>query len=454
MRKQAVSCICLTLFLLTAGFLPAVDFGGNLDNATAFGKSDTAYLDQQDKLSAWFNTGTENNLVFSIAGSYTFSLEYKDAVAAPTHLLDIDDLRLYGTYPAGKQDSTVSFELGRYKLSDPTGYILNHKVDGFSVSAGYPSAKVHASFGYTGLYFMPSSTIYLSRADINAAQNENLKLATPRLIGAFQLDLPQVLARQTLNLAFLFQEDLRGLAEIEEMPASAVVLDEGETTEYPNRGGKVDTQYTVLNISGPVTGGLYYNTFFSLGTGRELSYTDGAYSYNPVLSFLTGLDIKYYLEGFLYSKISAGFVLASGDSDKTGYYEGNTAGKSAMFLPVSESTIAQIFNPRLGNIAAASLSYSLKPLSFSSNEMMNNFQTVLSGVMFFRTTEGPISEGGLAAATAAKYLGTEIDLSIRFRPFADLGIASSTALFIPSSAFDSTYGTARFEEKIEFSFSF
>jgi len=446
--------MCALLFFSAAGFLPAVDFGGNLDNATAFGKSDSPYLDQQDKLSAWFNTGTENNLVFSIMGSYTFSLEYKDSVAAPSHLLDIDDLSLYGTYPVGKQEgSTLSFELGRYKLSEPTGYILNHKVDGISFSAGYPAAKVQASFGYTGLYFVPSSTIYLSRADINAAQNEEVKLATPRLIGTFQLDLPQVLARQTLSLAFLFQEDFRGLAEIEEMPASAAILDEGETTENDLRGGNVDTQYMLLNISGPIIRGLYYNTFFSLGTGRELAYMDGAYSYNPILSFLTGLNINYYLEEFLYSRIHAGFVLASGDSDKASFYEGNTEGKSGMFLPVSESTIAQIFNPRLGNIATATVSYSLKPLSFASGDMMNNFQTILSGVLFFRTTEGPISEGGLAAATG-KYLGTEIDLSIKFRPFSDLGIASSTGLFFPSSAFASTYDTVRFEEKIEFSFSF
>ena len=160
------------------------------------------------------------------------------------------------------------------------------------------------------------------------------------------------------------------------------------------------------------------------------------------------------MEKVLYSKINAGFVLASGDSDKISFYEGNTAGKSGMFLPISKSTAAQIFNPRLGNIAIATVSYSLKPLSFLSNDMLNNFQAILSGIMFFRTSQGPISEEGLAAASAEKYLGSEVDLSINFRPFSDLGIASSTGFFFPSVAFTSPFDTLRFEEKLEFSFSF
>ena len=98
--------------------------------------------------------------------------------------------------------------------------------------------------------------------------------------------------------------------------------------------------------------------------------------------------------------------------------------------------------------------YSLKPLSFLSVAVLDNFQAVLSGLLFFRTTDGPISEGGLAAGSTGKYLGTEIDLELRFRPFSDLGLAATTGIFFPSAAFAAPLDTARFEQEIEFSFSF
>ena len=97
-RKTGILVLCLLILCVLS--LPAVDFGGTLDNATAFGSADGSYFDQSDKLSLWFNTGTEKKVVFSIMGSYTFSLDR-------LYLFDVDDLRLYGDFPAGEDGVAV-----------------------------------------------------------------------------------------------------------------------------------------------------------------------------------------------------------------------------------------------------------------------------------------------------------------------------------------------------------
>ena len=58
--------------------------------------------------------------------------------------------------------------------------------------------------------------------------------------------------------------------------------------------------------------------------------------------------------------------------------------------------------------------------------------------MFFRATEGAISEQGkINTSSDKKYLGTEIDLGINFRPFSDFGIGFKGGVYIPPTASDS-----------------
>ena len=217
----------------------------------------------------------------------------------------------------------------------------------------------------------------------------------------------------------------------------------------------MDTQYSLIRVSGPMVPGLFHDCFFILGTGRELSYLEGVYSYTPVLSYSAGGSVRYYNEKLLFSVISGGFVFARGDDDKTSFYEGNTEGKSTQFLPVSDASFGQIFNPRLGNLMVAEISYSLKPLSFLGNPVFDRFQSSLNTYLFFRSSLGPVSEGGVDLGSSSKYLGTEIDLTLNFRPFSDLGLKSSTGMFFPSNnAFAAGENSVRFEEKLEFSFSF
>ena len=437
------------MLILTAGTLFSVDFGGIIDNTTAFGNNAETPFQQSDKLSLWFNTGTEKNLIFSVMGSYTYSLERP-------YLFNLDDFQLKGNYFSGKNNTTnITFNLGRFILTDPTKYVLNHRIDGFSVGVGYPKFEVKSAFGFTGLELKPVSEIVLSKTDVNAFSEDLVKLASPRMVGSIVLRLPNLFLRQNLDLSFLFQEDLRPLIQNDSTPATLILIEEGEEKEVAKRGGALDTQYSSLKIGGPVIEGIFYDVFFILGTGRELSFIDSVYSYVPILSYNSGLNLRYYNEDLLYSRINAGFVFSSGDADNSSYYEGSTAGKSTIFLPMTEYPFAALFNPQVGNLGAVSLGYSVKPLSFLPGLLAENFQAELDGILFFRTSEGSISEGVLDLSKSGAYLGTEIDFGLNFRPFSDLGFSSTTAFFFPNeSIFADGEGGMQFEEKIEFSLSF
>jgi hypothetical protein len=57
-------------------------------------------------------------------------------------------------------------------------------------------------------------------------------------------------------------------------------------------------------------------------------------------------------------------------------------------------------------------------------------------------------------ASSSRYLGTEIDLAARLRPFSDLGLALTAGAFLPGGAFRTAYREAEFGGRIELSFSF
>ncbi|TFG65134.1 MAG: hypothetical protein E4H36_00880 [Spirochaetales bacterium] len=444
MKKLHLLLGILLLVLVLGGGLYAQDFGITLDNATSIDFEPAAVFGQWDKLSLWFNTGTQNKTVFSMKGSYTFSLE-------SYYLFDIDHLNLKGTYPVSgaKTPREFSFTLGRYYLSDFTGYVLSHTLDGIQIGVSYPFADISASFGYTGLLMKPNSSIVLSRLDYTDLLDNAILTAPPRLVGQVALTFPNLVLNQTLNLTFLFQNDIDRV-----MPERNTYLSEGETVFDPTLGGLINTQYMGLGLSGPIASTLFYDLFFYMNTGRLLTWDTaaGMYGYVPVIAFTTGGGFRYYSEQLLYSRFQLGFLFSSGDTDSPVYVEGNTAGNSDMFIPISSSATGLVFSPRLGNLMYGTLQYSLKPLSMLKGNLAQQLSAGVNWYLFLRPTDGAISEAGFLPASTEKYLGTELDMYVKFRPFSDLGASLSGGFFVPSAGFEDT--SARGLLKLDFSMSF
>jgi len=407
--------LIIILSLLTT-FSFALDFGGSLEDSTIYYNSDTTELYHSDTLALWLNTQIWKDTNLFIQGSYTYTTD-------DPYFFDIDYLKI-----ENKSISPLNYTLGRFYTSDSSRYIFNHKLDGVSVSYNLPSAVFSAKAGYTGLLFDASSNIEMTTADQTGISYSGIEqtFAAPRIVGSLQAFFPELYLYQDLKAEVWIQKDMR---------------DDSDLTT----GGKLDTQYFGLSLSGPLVSSLYYDSFAYLGTGQSHSGIADSYS---VFSFLGSAGLRYYMEDFLFSRMSFRFLYSSGDSDYTSsFVEGNTEDDSSNFVPISGKSLGLVFSPKLGNIFLTQLSYSLKPFSNMGNSVLKNIQLELTDINFFRSTTGLISENGIDSASDSLYLGTEIDGTVNFRPFSDIGVSLSGGIFIPNNGSDGAFLDTR---KVEF----
>jgi hypothetical protein len=357
----------------------------------------------------------------------------------------VEQLSLISAVPGdGKPLSSFGFSLGRRLVADYTGLVLNQSLDGFGFNLSYPIASVSASVGTSFLPNKTSMPLLLSRADAADLNNPAVLMGSPRVVGLVEIVFPSVL-RQRVTVSLAMQEDLRGLLA---RPGTAPLftnraglIAEGTTTQDPSRGGLVDTQYMGLGLRGNITGGLFYNTFFTLNTGRTLSYvtppdsSQGSYTYTPILAALGGVGLNLYAEQALGSVAGLRFVLTTGDSwsERSGFVEASQTATPTLFVPITQSSLSQALAPLLGNIAFVEASYSMRPFTSSGNQMLENLQFGLTALVFLRPAAGPISVAVPDTAATSAYLGSELDFSAAFRPFSDLGLEAAGGLFFPNS---------------------
>lgn len=427
----------LTAALLIAFFVApvtfAVDFGGSLENDTGVSKAVTdtsGSVDQTDTLSAWFQLPFGASALFFAQGSYQFTLDRP-------YLFDVDKAYLEAVatdIPNGPVKLT--FDLGRAQMSDMSGYVMNTRADGARLTFGYPRAQLSVNLGYTGLLLKPNSTVVMSQVDATAAGTSSVILGSPRIVGDFELLLPDAFARQALGFALLFQQDMRSQFSL---------VSAGTETLEPTSGGALNTQYAGLALSGPVTSQLYYGAYGFLNTGTTLSYipdssssTGYSYQYVPILAYMAGARMSYFFPGATESRLQIRGAFSSGDPDATAYYEGNTGSLSTTFVPISQSQFALIFSPQLGNSANAEVNFSLKPLAGLGVDALKSLRVEAKSVAYFRTAfspstgaGAPVSEAGLLPGSTSPYLGTEVDGTIGVKPLSDLSVVFSGGAFFP-----------------------
>lgn len=450
MKTLRTAFILLALGLFTASAVRALDldFGGTLDNTTTLSVTldpgGTAFdVDQKDKLALWIEAQLGDWISLVAQGSYTFTLDRY-------YLFDLD---LFKANMQLRPD--LSLALGRFLVSEFSGHVLSHTLDGALIKLRLPSVMVTHYAGFSGLLLKPSSTILMSGQDVADQGDDQVILASPRLIEILELVFPELFLRQDLTFSFLIQQDLR---------PSDQVIQEGEENQFPTglAGGKLHTLYYGLGLSGPIVASLYYDSFFYFETGKTLSYladsvslTGFSYQYQPIVAFLGGIGVRFFIEKALFSRFELRGIFSSGDSDNTLFLEGNTAGNSTLFVPISRETLGLTFEPQLGNLIRVEASYSLKPFSRSRSAAMQNLQTLLKATTYLRPTLGAISEPGLLSTSISPYLGTEVDGIFNFRPFSDLGLVLSLGAFLPyGGAFTGSAAQPKLTGRFEFSFSF
>ena len=422
--RRAFTFAVLAALLLAGGAqsLTALEWGGTFDNTT----TPTHYLgfQQEDTLALWLEAEFNPRMSLTVQGSYTYSLDRP-------YLFDVDILRFQGRFPLG-DSSQLELSLGRFRVADFSKLLFDDNLDGAQLVWRSPRANLALNLGYLGLELQPVSTVSMTWGDLNNASI----WAPPRLIEMLQVELPELFGRHSLSAALVAQQDLRSEDQLE-----------GTTVELNGQGGRLSTEYLGVVLRGPLAAALYYDLFGYLGTGRTLSYIDGAYSYEWVLSGLVGGGLRYFRGEWLSSRAELRLLLATGDEDYADLFiEGNRDGLATVFSTISQPELALLFSPRLGNLVLAEASYSLKPAAV--------LQTLLKATFFLRPTLGPVSDARVDPASSSPYLGTEVDVAARLRLFSDLGLAFTAGVFLPGGAFRASDQEADFGGRAELSFSF
>ncbi len=420
------------------------DFGGSIGNisspsAGSLGTSPVWDMDQRNTLALWAGMYSGTTLSLVAQGSYTFTLDRP-------YLFNPDVLKLdWRISPA------VQLTAGRFLFRDSTGLILLHTLDGLQTAFDLSFMSIRAGAGYSGFLLKPVSTIIMSRSDAADLSIPAEYLAARRLVEKLEVTFPQLLLRQQLTLSALAQQDLRWGADVIQPGQEAASVSGLE-------GGKLDSEYFTLGVSGPIAGPLYWDGFFSFSAGRTLSYvadpasgTGFSWQYEPIYAFLTGASFKLYFESFLSSRLEIRGIWSSGDADNLSFQEGNTAGASNLFVPISVQPFGIAFTPQLGNLVILDAGYSVKPFA---GPVMENLMIKLESLSYLRPTLGAISLPGVDPASASLYLGTEADLILDFRPTSDLGLSLGAGLFLPSAAFTGPAAEPSFAGRLQLSFAF
>jgi hypothetical protein len=243
------------------------------------------------------------------------------------------------------------------------------------------------------------------------------------------------------------------------------LVDEGSAQAQPGGGGRVDTQYTTVAFEGAIINRLFYSVFGTFQSGRTLSYVEDddsttgfTYRYRPIFAGAGGTGLRYYMPQTLSSQTGFNVTFGTGDEDHLSVVEGNTSGPSNLFVPISGSTHGHLLQAGLGNNVALHAYYSMKPLENAASRLVRDLQVGLDAFTFIRLVEGPVPADGVRPAGEGNYLGSEIDASINYRPFSDLGISLVGGILLPNGADDGpiteTQRDPSFAMKLEASLSF
>eukprot|EP01156_Anaeramoeba_ignava_P010639 Anaeramoba_ignava/a480330_69.p2 GENE.a480330_69~~a480330_69.p2 ORF type:complete len:440 (-),score=-1.70 a480330_69:2527-3846(-) len=416
-------------FLFLILFIPSIifslDYGLSIDETLSAGSTDISNI---IKASLWTNLGGETAKI-ELRGTISHSTTSQPVFP---YFMDIDILKFSTTIKSrDKNLPSIKLALGRYTLADQTGYVLAHKLDTLSLNFKYPALSLYTSFSYSGLIWKNNSGISPSILDAYYSVLDDVYLGSPRFIGITGISLPPIF-RQKLSLEFLYQIDLREDSYlIEEYTKFA----SGEE-EAIEGGGMLDTYYASAKLAGPIPllPNLNYRISYVFNSGRSMSSileNLDYYEYSEISAHLAELRVDKYIPSFYNSVASYRFLFTTGDDDFNGYYEGNYSGDAENFVPVTRSSFGVAFSPSPGNLIVNDISFSLKPLK--------TLQTIVKGLIFTRTTTGPISEDGIDPLSNNLYLGSEFDIIANYRPLSDLGVSLSAGIYFPYSG---TYSAA------------
>lgn len=439
--------VCATVLLWISGPVSAFDWGGSI-----FSYGSTT----QDIETEWFAEGrTALWLDAPIGQRYAlFSQAGFRALTDPEYVLDLDLLYLNGVSPIGDY-AAVGVDLGRIVLQEFSGLAFEHRGDGALLSLFTRRAVMRIGGVYSGFLLKANNDVQMSILDIVEDRDDDEYFAPRRIVGLAELQFIEPLPRTDVTVAFVVQQDLRDGNDL---------IREGETERDDTRGGLVDTRYLLFGVDGALGSRWFYQLAGGLQFGRTLSYvTDpsdqSSYQYRDILAYIASAQMIHYSDGPRAARLGLRLLYSSGDRDYESLLEGNRSGDATQYRAVAAAPVGMVASAAPGNLMAAGVDYSLRPFGVGAHSRLAKLQSGVSALTLFRAEDaGPVDIAGVDRDGNGRYLGTEMGVSLVYRPFYDLAFGLAGAVLLPNQAsggpIEPDWRDPRYKVQLEASLSF
>lgn len=402
--------ILLSLLLITVICTTAVDadYGASIDSFIGLNANNNSYLFGFEKVSVYSSVKLSEKTSFAFDGFYKFSYKNYIKESLTDESFNIFDLT---TFLLSTKAGKVDVQLGRTYMADYSGDILSNTLDGFLLSIPFLTGTLYGNAGYSGMIHREEYSLIKTIQDENDDSERN---RVRLLIGG--IDFVKDFEDLTFWTSIYSSQDLR-----------------------PENFSKNFTAFFGGGIQGLILTDIYYSLRGNMKTGF-LPYYDTVSGSDLkralILSGMGALSINWYLQGIdnkliksLSPSLSLDFGMSSGDpnlkSHKLGDGQGDISGTS-VYSPLVSTGPGIIYSTSNINLTYIKIVASAVPYK--------SLQAQLESAMFFRTVEGPSGSEDVNIASSGNYLGTEVSLSVNYRPFSDLGMSVSGGFFLPNGS--------------------
>ena len=293
------------------------DFGGNIssNNTLSIINSEEITFSNNERLELWVKVpfGKTKSSFFAMQGAYDFSLNTLDNEVIISNVVDLPLFKF--TFKSSSDKSNTTINIGRFFLSDTTGYILYQDIDGIFTDFNFEKTDFSLFAGYTGFLNANSVSYFENPYELKTGiytLSPGYFIASSRL--AFN-----IFNTQFLNTEFLASIDT----------------------------GKLDyhKMYATLTLNGTITQRFFYILQSSLGMNMKSDNTESLQFSN-----LSKLDLSFYFDA-----LESSFTL-------TGLFASTDGSVLKEFKPITTMT-SSVIGTSYSSMTKFGFLYTLKPTS-------------------------------------------------------------------------------------------
>jgi len=384
------------LLIINLGFGMNIDYGASIDSFLGFHISDSSYMFGYQKVSIYSSLDITNSVSFAVDGFYKLSYS-SESSSTVKNVFDLSTLLI--SFPV----KNMSLNIGRDYISDYSGDILNHVLDGISLSLALGP-------GVLNTHILLSSLINDNEVSLFTTSNDDG-------------DVSRVI------------EGVDYIKEFDSMTIWASLYSSQDVNSFVNFA-----LYLGGGVSGTIKDDIFYSFRSNLLTG-QFFYLDSITTEDKGAPLLAGMGVisTTWFMNFdneiirrLSPFITVDFGMSSGDSKLNTQTLGANQGDISisdgvhLYSPLTTGGPGTIYSINNQNLTYFKIQNSVSP--------MENIQAQLGSTIFFRTVDGVISDEDLKSNTSGNYLGLEVSLVGNYRPFSDLGVSVSGGVFFPNKA--------------------